>query len=216
MIGRDPTGKDIAVRTNAQGQLIVDIGGATLDVTADGVEIKNDAGNPIPVADAGSSLTVDGKAYRSTVSITRPSNTTAYAVGGVIGNSSTAIHTLSNAGPNGGFVLIQSVALMISEAAIPSGMGAFRIHLYSASPAAIADNALFDLVSGDRSLYMGYVDMPAPQDLGSTIYAQSDYVGRLIKLTSANLFVQIETRGAYTPASGSVYELRFNTMEAGL
>jgi hypothetical protein len=37
----------------------VDIEGATLSLTADGVEIKNDVGNPIPVNDAGGSLTVD-------------------------------------------------------------------------------------------------------------------------------------------------------------
>jgi len=38
----------------------VDIGSATLSVTADGVEIKNEAGNPIPISDAGGSITVDG------------------------------------------------------------------------------------------------------------------------------------------------------------
>ena len=40
--------------------LPVNIGSATLSVTADGVEIKNDSGNPIPIADAGGSITVDG------------------------------------------------------------------------------------------------------------------------------------------------------------
>lgn len=49
LLGRDPSGRDIAVKTNVDGELIVDIGGATLDVTANGVEIKNDSGNPIPV-----------------------------------------------------------------------------------------------------------------------------------------------------------------------
>ena len=38
----------------------VNIGSATLSVTADGVEIKNDSGNPIPISDAGGSITVDG------------------------------------------------------------------------------------------------------------------------------------------------------------
>lgn len=40
--------------------LPVNIGSATLSVTADGVEIKNDDGNPIPINDAGGSITVDG------------------------------------------------------------------------------------------------------------------------------------------------------------
>lgn len=171
------------------------------------------------VSDGNSTLTVDGRAYRSTVSITRPSNTTAYAAGDVVGSTGgSAILTLSSIGPSGGFVLIQSAALIFSDSSVPSGMGAFRIHFYNASPTAIADNAPFDLVSGDRALYIGYIDLSAPQDFGSTIYAQVDYPGRLIKLAAAStsLFVEIETRGAYTPVSASTVELRVSTLEAGL
>ena len=199
--------------------LPVNIGSATLSVTADGVEIKNDAGNPIPVSDNSSSLTVDGKAYRSTATITRPSNTTAYTAGDVVGDTGgSAILTLTSAGPSGGFVLIQSMSLVFSDSTVPSGMGAFRVHLYSASPTAIADNAPFDLVSGERASYLGFVDLAAPQDLGSTIYTQVDYPGRLVKLAAAStsLFAEIETRGAYTPVSASTVELRVNTLEAGL
>jgi hypothetical protein len=43
----------------------VDIQGATLSLDADGVEIKNDVGHPIPVSDAGGSLTVDSTALDS-------------------------------------------------------------------------------------------------------------------------------------------------------
>lgn len=199
--------------------LPVNIGSATLSVTADGVEIKNDTGNPVPVSDGASSLTVDGKAYRSTVTITRPSNTTAYTAGDVVGDTGgSAILTLSSVGPSGGFVLIQSISLVFSDSTVPSGMGAFRIHLYSATPTAIADNAAFDLVSGERANYMGYIDIPTPQDFGSTLYTQADYPGRLVKLAAAStsLFAEIETRGAYTPVSASTVTLRVNTLEAGL
>lgn len=199
--------------------LPVNIGSATLSVTADGVEIKNDTGNPVPVSDGTSSLTVDGKAYRSTVTITRPSNTTAYTAGDVVGDTGgSAILTLSSVGPSGGFVLIQSISLVFSDSTVPSGMGSFRIHLYSATPTAIADNAAFDLVSGERANYMGYIDMPTPQDFGSTLYTQADYPGRLVKLAAAStsLFAEIETRGAYTPVSASTVTLRVNTLEAGL
>ena len=199
--------------------LPVNIGSATLSVTADGVEIKNDAGNPIPVSDNASSLTVDGKAYRSTVTITRPSNTTAYTVGDVVGDTGgSAIISLTAAGPTAGFVLVQSISLVFSDSTVPSGMGAFRIHMYSASPTAIADNAVFDLVSGERANYMGYIDLPAPQDLGSSLYTQVDYPGRLIKLAAASttLFVELETRGAYTPVSASTVSIRMNLLEAGL
>ena len=162
---------------------------------------------------------VTGDAYRSVATITRPSNTTAYAAGDVVGDTGgSAIVSLTSAGPSGGFVLVQSVSLIFSDSVVPAGMGAFRIHMYSASPTAIADNAAFDLVSGERDAYMGYIDLPAPLDLGSTIYTQTDYPGRLIKLAAASttLFAEIETRGAYTPVSASTVSLRINTLEAGL
>lgn len=183
------------------------------------VQVVGSTGSSVSVADAGGSLTVDGKAYRSTATITRPSNTTAYTAGDVVGDTGgSAILTLASAGPSGGFVLIQSLSLVLSDSTVPSGMGAFRIHLYSASPTAVADNAPFDLVSGERASYLGFVDLAAPQDLGSTIYTQVDYPGRLVKLAAAStsLFAEIETRGAYTPVSASTVELRVNTLEAGL
>jgi hypothetical protein len=185
----------------------------------DYVKIANTTSSPVPVADSGSSLTVDGKAYRAAVTITRPSNTTAYTAGDVVGDTGgSAIITLPSIGPSGGFVLIQSLSLVLSDSTVPSGMGAFRVHLYSASPTAIADNAPFDLASGERASYLGFVDLAAPQDLGSTIYTQVDYPGRLVKLAAAStsLFAEIETRGAYTPVSASTVELRVNTLEAGL
>ena len=171
------------------------------------------------ISDGGTTLTVDGKAYLSTTTITRPSNTTAYTTGDVVGDTGgSAIISLTAAGPTAGFVIIQSISLVFSDSVVPSGMGAFRIHMYSASPTAIADNAAFDLVSGDRATYMGYIDLPAPVDLGSTIYTQTDYPGRLIKLAvaSTTLFVELETRGAYTPVSASTVSIRVNLLEAGL
>lgn len=171
------------------------------------------------ISDGGNTLTVDGKAYRTTATITRPSNTTAYTAGDVVGDTGgSAIISLTAAGPTAGFVIIQSISLVFSDSTVPAGMGAFRVHMYSASPTAIADNAPFDLVSGERASYLGFVDLAAPQDLGSTIYTQVDYPGRLVKLAAASttLFAEIETRGAYTPVSASTVELRVSTLEAGL
>lgn len=219
LVGRSPGGRDNAASVTDDGALKVDIGSATLSVTADGVEIKNDAGNPVPVSDGSGSLTVDGRAYRTVVTITRPSNTTAYTAGDVVGDTSgSAILTFTNAGPSGGFAIVQSVSLVFSDSSVPSGMGAFRLHLYSATPTAIADNAPFDLVSGERANYMGYIDLSTPSDFGSSLYAQVDYPGRLIKLATASttLYAELETRGAYTPVSASTIAVRLNLLEAGL
>ena len=219
LLGRGPNNTDIPVEVTSDGAVKVDIASATLSVTADGVEIKNDSGSPIPINDNLSSLTVDGKAYRSVVTITRPSNATAYAAGDVVGDTNgSAILTFTNAGPSGGFVLLQSISLVFSDSSVPAGMGSFRLHLYSTAPSAIADNAAFDLLSGERANYMGFIDITTPQDFGSSLYTQVDYPGRLIKLAtgSTSLFAELETRGAYPPVSASTIAVRMNLLEAGL
>jgi hypothetical protein len=216
-IGSDGKGRTVSTTD----PLPVNIGSATLSVTADGVEIKNDSGNPIPCSDAGSSLTVDGKAYRAAVDITRPANTTAYTALDVIGTGTgdDAIITLSNIGPSAGFVLIQSIELVIGISAVPSGVTGFRLHFYNAKPSAAADNSAFDLGSADRSKYVGHIDLPTPIDLGSTCFTQIDYPGKLFKLDTAStsLFCELQTIGGFTPAANSeVYSLRVKTLEAGL
>lgn len=157
--------------------------------------------------------------FRSAVTVTRPSNTTAYTAGDVVGDTGgSAIITLGSIGPAGGYVIVQSVSLIFSDTSVPSGMGAFRLHLYQASPTAIADNAAFDLVSGERATYMGFVDLAAPTDFGSSLYTQTDYPGRVVKLASGSstLYAELETKGAYTPASASTIDVRITTLEAGL
>ena len=170
-------------------------------------------------AGAGGGLAISGKAYRSAVTITRPSNTATYAAGDVVGDTGgSAIITLSNVGPSGGWVLVQSARLMIGRSAIASGMTGFRLHFYTASPTAIADSAAFNLVSGDVDDYAGYINLPTPQDFGSTIVAQSDYLGALIKLAddSTSLYAQLQTKSSFTPASATEYDLRVLTLEAGV
>jgi hypothetical protein len=174
----------------------------------------------VPIGDNSASLTIDGTAYGSVVSFTRPANVTAYTAGDVIGTgaSADAIHTLSSIGSSGGYVVVQSIELVLGIAAVPSGMTSFRVHFYDSSPTAAADNSVFDVASGDRARYLGYVDLPAPVDLGSTCFTQLDYPGKLLKLASAStsLFCELQTIGGFTPAANSeAYILRVRTLEAG-
>lgn len=179
-----------------------------------------------PVSDGSGAVLVEGRAYRAAVTFQRPSNTTAYTAGDVIGiadsgtpaNPGSAIHTLASVGAAGGYVLVQSVELLIVSPTVPSGMAAFRLHLYTASPTAILDNASFDLASGDAASYVGYIDISTPQDMGSSLYSQTDYPGRLIELASgsSSLFAVLETRGGYTPSSGTSYSLRAKTLDVGV
>ena len=196
-------------------QLFVDDGAdIQVEIANATVEISNDSGNP---------LTVDGRAYSSSVSFNRPGNTSAYTAGDVIGVTSggaagSAIHTFASIGPSNGHVMIQSVEVFLDASTVPAGMGAFRLHLYNTSPSGIVDNAAFDLQTADRAKYIGYADLSTPLDFGSVLYSQSDYSGRLLQLASGStsLFGILQTVNAYTPASGTAHEIRIKTIEAGL
>jgi hypothetical protein len=157
---------------------------------------------------------------------TRPSNTTAYTAGDVIGvadsgtpaNAGSAIHRLDDVVASDRFMMLQEAQLLIHVASVNSGMSGFRLHFYDASPTAILDNAAFDLVANDRTYWLDSVDLPTPTDRGSTITSQMTYPGVVLRpVTGSNsIYVQLETLGAYTPTSAAVYELRCRFLEMGL
>lgn len=163
-------------------------------------------------------MAADDRAFRSTLQIIRPANTTAYTAGDVIGNSTTAVHQLTNVGNSGGFIQIQSVRLLVHVAAVPSGMAGFRLHLYSGAPVEITDNAAHDLVASERSTYMAYIDLPTPVDFGSTLFSQVDFAGPMLRLGSGQsaMWCELQTLGGFTPAANSeVYDLRVNAYDIG-
>jgi hypothetical protein len=131
-----------------------------------------DDANPLPVTGAGTAgspatgvSTTQGIGYSSSASKTRPNDTTAYAALDVIAESDSTgtVWTFANIGPSGGGkVLLTRAWIRIDVNAIPSGMGAFRVELYSTAPTAINDNAAYNLPSGDRAKYLGYVEIPTP------------------------------------------------------
>lgn len=162
----------------------------------------------------------------TSVTFTRPSNTTAYAAGDVIGaadtgtpaNAGSAIHTLTGVTQSDRFVMLQEAQVVIYRNDVPAGMSGFRLHFYSEQPTAILDNDPFNLVAADRIRWRGSVDLPTPTDLGDTIASQLTYCGLLLPVVTGttNLFVQLQALGGSTPASGTVYMIRARFVEAGM
>lgn len=162
----------------------------------------------------------------TSVTFTRPSNTTAYTAGDVIGaadsvtpaNAGSAIHLLEGVTQSDRFVMLQEAQVIIHRNDVPAGMSGFRLHFYSEQPAATLDNDAFSLVAADRTRWRGSVDLPTPTDLGDTIASQLTYCGLLLPVVAGatSLFVQVQTLGAFTPASGTVHMIRARFVEAGM
>jgi hypothetical protein len=213
---------DVVIRT-ARVSPPAYLGDVTLeggDIQLGAVEIKDATSDNRQIVGADGRALVRSGGFTSTVEVTRPDNATAYTAGDMIGvadsgtpaNAGSAILEFANIGPAAGAaILLVDWSLMISLNAIPSGMTGFRMALYNAAPDAKLDNDAWDLSSsGDRSKYLGFIDMGAPADLGSTLFAQVQNVPKQVQLVGTSLFGVLRTLGAYTPASQTVYTPKIN------
>lgn len=110
----------------------------------------------------------------------------------------------TNIGPiSGGPIMITTVSLEVAETALQASEAAYRLHLYSVTPpSAPADNAAWDLPSGDRVSYRGFIEMGTPVDLGSTLYVETTGVNKQLNLPASvnggSLFGLLVTIAGFT------------------
>lgn len=153
------------------------------------------------------SVTVKSQGRAAAVSLTRTADVNAYTANDVIGaaTGSTAALTFAIAPSAGGEIMITSVALETDSTAVISGEAGYRLYLYNITPpSALGDNAAWDLPSGDRASFLGYIDLGQPVDLGSTCYIETAGISKQITAASGNVFGYLVTLGAFTPASATV------------
>jgi hypothetical protein len=165
-------------------------------------------GNPKNIlVDSGGSVSFSpGLVYESTATITRDPNTTAYTANDVYGG----VFELTNIGPSGGFVL-NSLDIIFNITALPSGMGAFAVYLFNATPpSAITDNLPYSLSSGDRDSIrtlngLGLTASLAARGNGGSVVAEALDINRLFKLAtgSTSLWGYLATLSAFIPAANS-------------
>lgn len=165
------------------------------------------AANPLPTSGI-------GFAYSNAFTITRPANQTPYTAGDVVGGAL----TFTSMGSSAGRIMITTDQLELDLTAIPAGMTSFTLYLYNVTPpSALADNAPWDLPSGDRASYLGFVTMGSPVDLGSTCYVETNIINKQLKLAGTSLFGYLVTTAGYTPAANSeVYVATLHAVGLGL
>lgn len=156
-----------------------------------------------------------GYSSRVSASFTRPANTTAYASGQLVANSTTAGSVtplvLQAARVNGGSGRLLRANLLKSGTSVTNA--SFRVHVYKTLPTpANGDGGAW---STTQSNYLGAFDVVV--DKAFTDGAAGNgipLVGTAIvfdTVTGANLYGLVEARAAYTPASAEVFTV---TLEA--
>ena len=191
-------GGDASAALQTAGNAIL----TTIDTAIDAIGVKVPALGRAAAAASTPVVAVPCGARRS-ATITRAANTTAYTAGDVVGGAL----TFSAVADASGTYTIMGLDLMWDFGALPSGMAGYTLHLYSVTPpSAYADNAAWDLPSGDRASYIAGLTIGTPVDLGSTLFVSSTPTGPVvINLGTGEtaLYGYLVTTGAYTPAANS-------------
>jgi hypothetical protein len=144
-------------------------------------------------------------------SFTRPNDTTAYASGDLVANSTTntAVVPMSLALANPAQVQTIIKRCRLLKSGTTATNGAFRVHFYGASPAVTnGDNGAW--VSTKAANYFGSIDVTviAFSDGCAAAGAAAAGAEMQINLSSGStVYCLLEARGAYTPAAQEVFTL---------
>jgi hypothetical protein len=158
---------------------------------------------------------IRGFTTRPTATVTRPADTTAYASGDLVANSTTAgsvtpmSFTVSRGTATGG--MVRRCRIRTSSTSITNAT--FRLHLYAASPtctngdngAWLTDNATNYVGSLDVTIDKAFSDGAAGNGVPS--------VGNEINFTSTTYYGLLEARAAYTPTSGEVFTVELEVIQ---
>lgn len=146
----------------------------------------------------------------SASTFTRPANTTTYAFGDLVADTTTAGSvtplSFSTSLKSGESARVTGVKLFKSGTSITSAI--FRVHLYSTSPTVTnGDNGAW--LSGSYSSYLGAVDVTidrAFSDGSAGIGQPSIGYFPVVKPSSGSIiYGLIEARSAYAPSSGETF-----------
>ena len=97
-------------------------------------------------------------------------------------------------------VMITSATLEIDGATAEAT--AWRLELYNVTPPSdTADDGAWDLPSGDRASYLGYVDLGTAVDRGSTQWVETHGINKQIKLAGDSVFAYLVNLTTLTPAA---------------
>ncbi len=112
----------------------------------------------------------------------------------------------ANIGPSGGgAVIISNTCLRVDNNAVILGETSYTLQLYTVTPpSALADNAAWDLPSGDRASYVGAIQLGTVVDVGSTLWVEQTGLTKQITVPSGgSLFGYLVTNGAFTATAAA-------------
>lgn len=114
---------------------------------------------------------------------------TSHTGGDVVGGAKEFVLLDSRGAPPapGSTMTIQSASMLIAGGTQETT--AWTLHLYSVTPpSAIADDAAFDIPSGDRASYLGNIALSQVVDHGSSLFIEMSNVQKQFTMTGTSVF----------------------------
>lgn len=176
---------------------------------ADNIDVTPGTGKTVAADDVGGALYQrikkaigpDGSAADE-VGFTATATFTPAAASHVAGdcNGAAAQFSFSPTTYSGAVVMITDAELEI-DGGTAEGT-AWRLYLYNVTPpSATADDGAWDLPSGDRASFLGYIDLGTAVDLGSTQWVETHGINKMLKLSGTTVFGYLVNLTTLTPAN---------------
>lgn len=140
--------------------------------------------------------TIEGQGFKGSAAFTPAASS--HTAGDCNGAASDL--SLSPAPVSGSVVMITDAELEIDGGTAEAT--AWRLYLYNVTPpSATADDGAWDLPSGDRTAFLGYIDLGTAVDLGSTQWVETHGVNKTVKLSGTTVFGYLINLTTLTPAA---------------
>lgn len=171
--------------------------------------------NDGPVSDTNRLPAKVGNIIASETSFTRPSDTTTYAAGDVVCNSTSAptVLTFANTARLSGLGgIIQSAQLILSTRATLAGV--FELWLFDTTVTATNDNTAWNISDAQLATAIGCVNFSVRVDgdaSSNCIYAPTN-IGLAYKCAATSLFGVLIARNAYVPANAESFTIRLKCL----
>lgn len=152
--------------------------------------------NGTPVS-AENRFPVDSSGAAREVSVTFTPAAAAYSANDIMD----VAKAFANIGPSsGGQVYLVGTVLEIAAAALISGETSYNLQVYNVTPpSARADNAPWDLPSGDRTAHIATIPLGTAVDIGATCKIEVDNINKLLTVPDGGtLYAELVTVGGFT------------------
>jgi hypothetical protein len=163
---------------------------------------------------------VGGYTVHRSSTITRPADTTAYAAGDAMTDSTSAptVASITNAARNSGWSGVITSAKLIDSGA-PATAGEFEVWIFDTTFTADNDNSAFTPTDAECLTVVRIIPFPSYNSYvgtasGNRVYQADSFSQEFVcGATTTSLFWALVCRNAYTPISAETFTLRLGILQ---